>query len=57
MPSAKITKKELLDEIESRIQALNLLKSALLGERSRKPEVLADYEKQFHDLVALKKKK
>lgn len=52
----KLTKKELIDKIEEKIQSLNLLKSALQGDRSRKPEMLQDYKDKFDDLMDGKKK-
>jgi hypothetical protein len=47
----KITKKKLMDEIEEKIQALNLLKSALQEDRSRKTETLKDYQDKFDDIL------
>jgi hypothetical protein len=51
------TKKELIDQIDEKIQALNLLKSALQGDRSRKPEMLEEYNQKFQDLLEVKSKK
>lgn len=53
----KPTKKDLVDKIDEKIQALNLLKSALQGDRSRKPEMLEEYHQKFQDLLQGKTKK
>jgi hypothetical protein len=55
--AAKPTKKDLVDQIDEKIQALNLLKSALQGDRSRKPEMLEEYKQKFEDLLQVKTKK
>ena len=52
----KLTKKDLINMIDEKIQALNLLKSALQGDRSRKPEMLQDYKDKFDDLMDSKRK-
>ena len=44
-------------EIEDKIQSLNLLKSALQGDPSRKQEDLENYKKRFYELVAYPQKK
>jgi len=44
-------KKALLNEIEEKIQALNLLKSTLQSDRSRKEETLDEYRKKFIELL------
>lgn len=44
----QISKKELINKIDEKIQALNLLKSALQHDKSRKPESL----KPFYDNYA-----
>lgn len=49
-----MTKKQLMDLIDEKIQALNLLKSAIREDRSRKPEMLDDYRQKFHDLLEIK---
>jgi hypothetical protein len=53
----KSTKKDLVDQIDEKIQALNLLKSALQGDRSRKPEMLEEYNQKFVDILTIKSKK
>lgn len=53
---AATDKTKLLNEIESKVQALNLLMSAIKAERSRKPEVLDEYKKQYYELLGSKKK-
>jgi hypothetical protein len=52
----KLTKKELIDMIDEKIQALNLLKSALQGDRSRKTEMIKDYKDKFYDILESDKK-
>jgi hypothetical protein len=47
-------KTKLLNEIAAKIQALNLLMSALKSDRSRKPEILDDYKKKYADLLKQK---
>jgi hypothetical protein len=51
----KITKKKLLQEMDEKLQELNLLKSALEGDSSRKQEDLDNYKKQFYTLINKKK--
>jgi len=51
----KITKKGLLSEIDEKLQSLNLLKSALEKDQSRKQEDLDNYKKQFYLLINKKK--
>jgi hypothetical protein len=53
----KPTKKNLVDQIDEKIQALNLLKSALQADRSRKPEMLEEYNHKFQDVLQVKSKK
>jgi hypothetical protein len=53
----KTPKKDLLDRIDEKIQALNLIKSALQSDRSRKTEKLDEFEQKFHDLLHEKTKK
>lgn len=55
--SGKITKAALLKAMDEKLQALNLLKSALQADQSRKQDVLENYQKQFHELMNLKGKK
>ncbi|HEY8937075.1 MAG TPA: hypothetical protein VIM65_17730 [Cyclobacteriaceae bacterium] len=52
-----ITKKQLLIEIDDKIQSLNLLKSALQGDPSRKQEDLENYRQRFYELFTYSKKK
>lgn len=49
-------KTKLLNEIAAKIQALNLLLSTLKEDRSRKPETLAEYRKQYHEMLDPKSK-
>jgi hypothetical protein len=51
----KITKKKLLQEMDQKLQELNLLKSALESDSSRKQEDLDNYKKQFYTLINKKK--
>jgi hypothetical protein len=51
MAKKTITKAELIDEIQFKIQQLNLLASALKSDRSRKPEALLDYQKKYSDIL------
>jgi hypothetical protein len=44
-------KKQLIDLIQERIQALNLLLSVVKNDRSRKPEVLDYYKSEFDQLL------
>lgn len=53
----KPTKKDLVNKIDEKIQALNLLKSALKSDRSRKPEMLEEYDQKFQELLQGKPKK
>jgi len=50
MAAKKITKAVLLKAIDEKLQALNLLRSALQGDPSRKQEDLDNYDKQFRKL-------
>jgi hypothetical protein len=50
MAAKKITKAILLKAIDEKLQALNLLRSALQGDPSRKQEDFENYEKQFRKL-------
>lgn len=40
-----------MKEIQSKIQDLTLLASALKSDRSRKPEVILDYEKKYRAML------
>jgi hypothetical protein len=51
----KLTKKKLLQEMDEKLQELNLLRSALEGDPARKQEELQYYKKQFY--LAINKKK
>jgi hypothetical protein len=53
--AGKITKKKLMEELDEKIQQLNLLKSALQNDPSRKQEDLENYKKHFWELVGRKK--
>jgi hypothetical protein len=53
----KSTKKDLVNKIDEKIEALNLLKSALQGDRSRKPGMLDEYGQKFQELLQRKPKK
>lgn len=46
-----------MNKIDEKIQALNLLKSALQSDRSRKPETLDEYKTKFYELLEEKSKK
>lgn len=46
----QITKKQLLGQIEEKVQALQLLQSVIQNDRSRKPETWQDYKKQLDEL-------
>jgi hypothetical protein len=50
-------KTKLMDEIESKIQELNLLLSTIKADRSRKPEIIEQYKFQYKTLLAGKQKK
>lgn len=47
-----VTRKDLLNEMEEKIQALNLLKSTLQRDRSRKEDTLEEYWKKYIELLA-----
>ena len=49
-------KTKLLNEIAAKIQSLNLLLSTLKADRSRKPETLEEYRKQYHEMLNPKRK-
>ncbi len=50
-------KKKLMQDIEAKIQELNLLLSTIKADRSRKPETLDGYREQYQILLSGKKKK
>lgn len=47
-------KTKLLNEIAAKVQALNLLMSALKSDRSRKPETVEEYKKKYAELLKQK---
>jgi hypothetical protein len=49
--SKKLTKATLLKAIDEKLQALNLLRSALNGDPSRKQEDLANYDRHFKNIM------
>lgn len=49
--TGKLTKKELLKEMQLKSQELNLLMSALQGDRSTSQENLESYRKKFVELM------
>ncbi|MFZ6013902.1 MAG: hypothetical protein ACOYXT_26410 [Bacteroidota bacterium] len=53
---SKLTKSELLKEMELSLQSLNLLISTLKNEKTPKHESLEDYRRRFYELVNVKKK-
>jgi hypothetical protein len=54
---AATEKAKLMEEIESKVQELNLLLSTIKADRSRKPEIMEQYKFQYQNLLASKKKK
>lgn len=48
---AKTDKTKLVNEIETKIQSLNLLLSTIKADRSRKPEALEVYRKQYLEML------
>jgi hypothetical protein len=50
MAKKKLTKAALLKAIDEKLQALNLLKSALQSDPSRKQEDLENYDKHFKNM-------
>lgn len=50
MAKKKLTKANLLKAIDEKLQALNLLKSALQSDPSRKQEDLENYDKHFKNM-------
>jgi hypothetical protein len=55
MAKTKVTKKQLLNEMDEVLSTLNLLRSALHAETSLKQEILADYNRRFRELAPKKK--
>jgi hypothetical protein len=53
----KNSKKDLINKIDEKIQALNLLKSALQSDRSRKPEMIEEYYQKFEETLKEKPRK
>lgn len=53
----KTDKTKLMQDIEAKIQELNLLLSTIKADRSRKPETLDTYREQYQVLLSGKKKK
>jgi hypothetical protein len=51
----KLTKKRLLQEMDSTLQQLNLLRSALEADPARKQEELQYYKKQYYAIINRKK--
>lgn len=51
----KYTKKKLLQEMDDKLQALNLLRSALEADPARKQSELDAYKKQFYAIINKKK--
>jgi hypothetical protein len=51
MTKQLLTKKQLLDLIQEKIQALNLLKSVIKNDKSRNAETMESYKKQFDQLL------
>ena len=49
-------KTKLLNEIEAKIQSLNLLLSTLKADAARKPETIEEYRKQYHETLSPKTK-
>jgi chaperonin cofactor prefoldin len=48
---AAAEKTKLVNEIEAKIQSLNLLLSTLKADKSRKPEAIDDYRKRYHEML------
>jgi phage terminase large subunit len=53
---AATEKTKLLNEIETKIQSLNLLQSTIKADRSRKPETIEVYRKQYYEMLSPKGK-
>lgn len=53
---AATEKTRLIDEISAKIQELSLLLSTLEADRSRKPEAIEAYRKQYYEMLNPKSK-
>jgi hypothetical protein len=51
MAKKSLTKTQLINAIEAKVQELNLLQSAIKAERSRKPEVFDEYQKKYAEIL------
>ena len=51
----KMTKKRLLQEMDEKLQSLNLLRAALEADPARKQSELDSYKKQFYTIINKKK--
>ena len=51
MAKKEYTKKDLLDQIQLKIQELNLLASTIKSDRSRKPETLNEYHLKYLEVL------
>jgi hypothetical protein len=54
---AATEKTQLLNEIEMKIQSLNLLLSTIKADRSRKPETIDAYRQQYQEMLSPNGKK
>jgi hypothetical protein len=54
---SKLSKSQLLQEIDEKLQDLNLLRSALQGDSSRTQDALQTYQQKFYELVNIRPKK
>ena len=48
---SKLSKKSLLNEMDIKLNDLNLLRSALAADPARKQEELESYKKKFYELI------
>jgi len=51
MAKKSLNKADLMKEIQSKIQDLTLLASALKTDRSRKPETIDEYKQKYEELL------
>jgi hypothetical protein len=51
MAKKEYTKKQLLDQIQLKIQELNLLASAIKSDRSRKPDTIMEYQIKYLEVL------
>jgi hypothetical protein len=51
MAKKVLTKAQLINAIEAKVQELNLLQSAIKAERSRKPEIFDEYQKKYAEIL------